>query len=193
MMIASFDPRESERFLFCCGGYRRWELVEGDGEWWWRLASDWGQAHIADAIVPARSRVTARVDVSRSEAGASPSHGSVSLCTRIEPGRLGIDGLPFQADVAVSVGLERGRIRLGGTDVAEACVWPLDEHHWNSGPVNLCIERSDTAVTVYVGDESIGTAALTAARPCLIMVSANSAGVPEAGTRFGTLTVERLA
>ena len=59
--------------------------------------------------------------------------------------------------------------------------------------MDLRIERDDTMVTVFLGDERIGSAALTASGPCLIMVSANSAGVPEAGTRFGTLTVQRLS
>lgn len=191
-MTIGFDPRESDRFLCCCGGYRRWELVEGDGEWWWRLASDWGQAHIADMVVPTRARISLRVDISRNEANASPAHGSVSLCTRIEPGRLGIDGLPFQADVAIKVGMERGRIRLGGADVDGDFTWPLEEHQWGLGPVDLVLERNDAELIVFIGTEMIGTAKMVRARPSLLILSANSAGMAEAGTRFGFLTVQRL-
>jgi hypothetical protein len=192
MILSTFHPRETDRFKFCCGGYRRWELIEDGAEWWWRLASDWGLAHVADALVPIRARLDLQLDVSRVDSGSCPGHGTVSLCSRIRISRLGIDGLPFRGDVSLSVQLERGRLRLNGPDLVQPGVWPLDERYWNEGAVDLSVERSASEVQVRINGDEVARASLSSANPALILLSANSAGMPEAGTRFGRLTVTRL-
>ena len=192
MTLATFHPQEIERFKYCCGGYRRWELVETGGEWWWSLASDWGQAHLADVLVPVVGRRTVRMDVSQVSNGVCPSHGTVQLCRRLRVGRLGVDGLPFRIDSALSVALERGRLRMGGDDLVEGGVWPLAERYWDTGPVTLTIERAPSEVCVRIDGDEIARAETHSARPALILLTGNSAGAPEAGTRFGTLEVCRL-
>lgn len=191
MTLSSFDPRETERFKYCCGGYRRWELIEAGGEWWWSLASDWGQAHLADVLMPVMARLTLRLDVSQVSNGVCPSHGTVQLCRRIRVGRLGVDGLPFRAESALSVTLERGRLRMGGDDLEEGGVWPLAERYWDQGPITLTLERSPTEVCVHIEGDEVARVNTKPASPALILLTANSAGAPEAGTRFGTLEVAR--
>jgi hypothetical protein len=192
MTVSTFHPREVDRFLFCCGGYRRWELIEDEEQWWWRLASDWGLAHIADVLMPVQASIRLQIDVSRDEPGACPGHGTLELCSRIREGRLGIDGLPFESETRLGVTLERGRIRLGGPDLVEPGVWPLQERQWKDGPITLRLDRMAKQVRLFIDDEQVAEAPLVSAAPALIMVRANSAGMPEAGTRFGTLEVSRI-
>jgi hypothetical protein len=192
MILSTFHPREVERFLACCGGYRRWELIEDEGSWWWRLASDWGLAHIADVLIPVQARLVVQLDISQTEAGACPGHGTVSFCGRIRVGRLGIDGLPFQSDQRLGVALQRGRLRLSGSELVEPSVVPLHERYWNAGPVSLRIDRYPSQVRVFINDDEVAQAELVRADPALLLLTANSAGMPEAGTRFGQLSVRRL-
>ena len=187
MDTQTFHPRETERFLFCCGGYRRWELVEAGGAWWWELASDWGQAHVADLVVPPSARITARVDVSRPTA----AHGSVELASRVRVGRTGIDGLPFAFQRHLAVRLERGRLRLEGEDLAEPLVQPLAEQYWEKGAVMLEVERTAGHVHIFIEGDQVAEASTLRDGPALVMLTANSAGAPEAGTRFGPVEVTR--
>ncbi len=193
-MSRTFDPIEADRFLATCGGYRRWELVSKDGVLWWRLASDWGQAHIRGLIVPAGSLLTVDIDLREPTVGGA----TVALVTHLVPGRLGVDGLPYRVRSSLSVSITPATLSVEGEGVTAPVRVPIPDG-LDATVVRLTIVRSDGLATVTLtgpngenGPNGVSislTAPLSYAPSCLVFVAGSTNGGPECGVGFGPMTV----
>ena len=189
-VLQSFLPTEDERFVRCCGGYRRWERVSKHNEWWWQLSSDWGQAHIAHLVVPTTDfAIRWRVDITEPTA----RQASMTFCHEIHAVRLGIDGLPFRVRSQMSWQIQRGRMSLSGGCLPEAVEWPLEGRYWEAGPSTYTFRVQESLAEVYANDIRIGSTGLKLSTPSLLMVSSNASDGPESRARFGCVHVDRIA
>ena len=181
-------PKEADRFLATCGGYRRWELVSKDDMLWWRLASDWGQAHIRGLIVPAGALLIVDIDVREPTVGRA----TVALVTHLGPGRLGVDGLPYRVRSSLLVCITPAALSVEGEGVTAPVSVPIPEG-FDAAVVQLGMVRSEGIATVTLagpnGASITLTAPLNCAPSCLVFVAGSTNGGPEFGVGFGAMNV----
>jgi len=180
--LDAFFPGRDGRFLWCCGGYRRWELVARRGQSFWQLASDWGQATIAGLVTPGRGfALTVVLDLSELPAGTL----AVALCSRLRPGKLGLDGLPFYSTPEARLVVSQQRVTLHASGCPEASV---------EGPTAL--SKGPVTVRWEVSNEGLGSLFLDGAPflsglkhpdvPCFPLLSGKTAAEDPRG-RFGAV------
>ena len=186
MTLATFDPREIERFKYCCGGSRRWELVATQQEWFWELGSSWGQAHISDLVLPATSALTVRVDLTNPAASVL----GVAFVTNLRVGRLGIDSFPFRAETQVTASVGKGFGRVQERDNEEPSSWSIPERMWTNGPFSFRVRSSRRALSVFLNEDKIGQVSLDANRPSLLLLSGNGRGGGHSRVRVCQILVE---
>lgn len=184
ILLEQFRPGCDNRFLWCCGGYRRWELEERGARRFWQLASDWGQATVAGFVTPRRDfALEVEFDLSQLPQGEL----AVTLCSRLRVGKLGVDGLQFYATPVGRVHLSQERLTfaLDGREAASA-----------PGPVELsvapaslswCVDAEGTA-SLRVGNVALTAAGTHPDAPCFLLLSGNT-GAPDPRGRFGEVTL----
>jgi hypothetical protein len=186
MTLSTFDPRETERFKYCCGGSRRWELVEARKEWFWELGSSWGQAHISDLVLPANNALTVRVDLTNPAASVL----SVAFVTNLRVGRLGIDGLPFRAKTWMTASVGKGFVQVQKKDTEEPSSWSIPERMWTNDAFSFRVRSSRRALSVFINGDKIGQVSLDANRPSLLLLGGNGRGGGHSSVRVGQILVE---
>lgn len=190
-MSSSFHPAQADRFVAACGGYRRWELTTKEGVLWWRLASDWGQAHIRGLVVPANATLRATLDLREPTIGGA----TVALVTQLVVGRLGVDGLPFRTRTSVDVSLSAGTLRIAGEDVVTSVSVSIGEA-LEHAVVVVAVARREGRVEVELEDAAgggarVALAAQVRATPsCLVFFGGGTNGAPESGFGVGVVVVE---
>jgi hypothetical protein len=179
-----FVPGQGDRFLACCGAYRRWELEWRDARPYWILASDWGQAHVAGLIFPPAGGVlTVEVDLRTFPQGVL----GISLCTRVRHGRLGVDGLQFYATRALAVGIAQSEVRV--TSASGLVVEAQAPAKVAFEPQVVRFSRRGRLVDILVGQNRVGPAWDVSNAPLLLLLTGNS-GADDPRGAFGEIVLE---
>ncbi len=190
-----FDPREGWRFARTCGGYRRWHAIERGGEPFWRLESDWGQAHLVGLVAPASAfELAIRIDYSEASRGGF----TVFLCESLRVGRAtleggGDNGLPFFIEAWAALGIPAdGALSLGGRGVESTATWVPPAGAF-SAPTTVTFRYDGIEGAVRVGDVALGTAPMPRApsAPLLVVVGGGSPEDPPS-IAFGEIAIRDL-
>jgi hypothetical protein len=187
-----FDPREGWRLARTCGGYRRWHAIERDGEAFWLLESDWGQAHIVGLVVPPGPFSFAiRIDHSQASRGGF----SVVLCEGLRVGRCmthgsGDNGLPFFAQAWLTLGIPADDgLTLGGPAVEHPRKWPAPAGTF-ARPTSVVLNCSPSRCDLRIGEAALGSTTLRTlpSAPLVVLVGGGSPDDPPA-IAFGEIRI----
>jgi hypothetical protein len=182
-----FRPADDDRFVWCCGGYRRWEIVWKGDRPYWQLASDWGQATVAGLVTPRGAfRLSVEVDLSELPQGTL----ALTLCSRLRLGTPGIDGLPFFAVATTGVVLSHATIevRPTGRPTAQAPA----PNALRDRACTLVLVSHGAELAVHVDGTRIADGFEAPTTPCFVLLSGNT-GADDPRGRFGEIGLEAPA
>lgn len=178
--------RTPASFLWCGGGWKRFQPRWHAGAWWWELGGDWAMG-IVDGVTLWGDDVELGIDVDLT----APHAGAVSVgwVVDVQTRRLGPDGLGFEHGVELAVGVDRRAVQVSGRCVGEPRRVVLPAGASTDAPGRLRWVFVEGAISVLWNDVEVWAGRIDPPAPGLLLIGSGADASIEAKARWGNLHV----